>query len=423
MEEISNLPAFNKYFRVISPSEIDINKEDIFYRDKYNDIMNYVRIMLTNYNDLLLNTYLIPKGALLININSGTDIIDFLKLISHNYYLDILELNFSEINKSPEEFLDFFGLFIESFQLKTNKEKELKEKKAKTENYQEIKGEQKEKKLLLINEVNRLQQLLNERSLLKYFLNSCQDKAIYLDFIHSNVLLVWIYYNFNEISEFSNEIFQFFDILINVPLINKAERETVLRNFLEKNPKIVFDINEVITYTENWEIKDILQLLKLGIFKQFLNSDLNETSNEITDILVNLINSAEYIPSLTYQKPIGIEIKNQSEENQLKSSIILNNEDNKLKKINDINTTLEEIRQSNISELMLNQLYENAASKNYTELVLIIDKLKKKEPLEDTERKILGKYPFVLNDAPNRALINLEKAKKKVDQIKQAFTK
>ena len=62
MEEFSILPAFTKYFRVISSSEIEINKEDIFYRDKYNDIMNYVRIMLTNYNDLLLKNYLNPDS-------------------------------------------------------------------------------------------------------------------------------------------------------------------------------------------------------------------------------------------------------------------------------------------------------------------------------------------------------------------------
>ena len=72
---------------------------------------------------------------------------------------------------------------------------------------------------------------------------------------------------------------------------------------------------------------------------------------------------------------------------------------------------------------MLNQLYENAASKNYTELVLIIDKLAKKEPLEENEMKMIAKYPFILNDSPNRAQINLEKAKKRVDLIKQAFGK
>ena len=91
--------------------------------------------------------------------------------------------------------------------------------------------------------------------------------------------------------------------------------------------------------------------------------------------------------------------------------------------ITDVSEIVDHIRQSNTSEFMLNQLYENAASKNYNELVLIIDKLNKNEPLEDNDRKLLAKFPFILNDTPNRAQINLEKAKKRIDQIKQAFGK
>jgi hypothetical protein len=72
---------------------------------------------------------------------------------------------------------------------------------------------------------------------------------------------------------------------------------------------------------------------------------------------------------------------------------------------------------------MLNQLYEDAAFKNYREIILIIDKLDKNEPLEKNDRKLLADYPFILNDPPNMALINLEKAKKRVDRIKQAFGK
>ena len=81
------------------------------------------------------------------------------------------------------------------------------------------------------------------------------------------------------------------------------------------------------------------------------------------------------------------------------------------------------IREMGVSEFMLNQLYENAASKNYNELLIIIDKLNKQEPLEDNERKILARYPFILNDSPNIANLNLEKAKKRVDLLKKAFGK
>ncbi|MFX0058209.1 MAG: hypothetical protein ACFE8J_07905, partial [Candidatus Heimdallarchaeota archaeon] len=80
--EVSN------YYRVICPSDIKISREDIFYRDKFNDIINYLKIMLTNQDDSVIQQYLQTKGKLLINISPGTDIIDFLKLISKNYYLE-----------------------------------------------------------------------------------------------------------------------------------------------------------------------------------------------------------------------------------------------------------------------------------------------------------------------------------------------
>jgi hypothetical protein len=72
---------------------------------------------------------------------------------------------------------------------------------------------------------------------------------------------------------------------------------------------------------------------------------------------------------------------------------------------------------------MLNQLYESAASERYTELLIILDKLNKKENLEENDLRLLSNYSFILNDNPQIAQINLEKAKKRIEQIKQAFGK
>jgi len=185
----------------------------------------------------------------------------------------------------------------------------------------------------------------------------------------------------------------------------------------------VFDITDIVNYTENWEVKDIKQLLKVGIFKHFLNSELNETSNEITDILIDLIESGEYIPysiPLISEKNSNLELNTESHRDR---EIFPVQKVNKIENSENVSNIVNGIRESGISEFMLNQLYENAASKNYTELILIIDKLSKKEQLEDNDMKMLAKYPFILNDSSNRAQINLEKAKKRVDLIKQAFGK
>jgi len=416
MKELNDIPEFSKYFQVISPSEININKEDIFYRDKYNDIINFIKAMLTNHDDPILNGYIEPSGAILINVNPGTDILDYLQLITKNYYLDLIEFNDKEIIKAPNKFLKSFIPIVEAFGKEVEKEDEMEiDTKESDKNN--------EKKLLLINQQKIFKQKFEEENLLEVFLSARQNKSFNFKFVDANVILVWINYDIQDINSISDKLYTTFDLFIKIPLLNKIERQTVLKDFLEKNSKIVFDINEIVNYTENWEVKDIQQLLKVGIFKHFLNSELNETSNEITDVLIDLIVSGEYIPNIV--PPVSnnnskVELNEDYIQNK---QFISHQEPLDIENYKDVSGIVKGIRESNISEFMLNQLYENAASKNYTELVLIIDKLAKKELLEENEMKMIAKYPFILNDSPNRAQINLEKAKKRVDLIKQAFGK
>jgi len=416
MKELNDIPEFSKYFQVISPSEININKEDIFYRDKYNDIINFIKAILTNHDDAILNGYIKPKGAILININPGTDILDYIQLITKNYYLDLIEFNDKEIFKAPNNFLKNFFQILESFGKMVEKEDEFASDK-------EEPNKDNEKKLLLINQKLFFKDKVDEVNLLEEFLNARENKSFDFNFIESNLILVWLNYDIKDINRVSDKIYNTFDLFIKIPLLNKIERETVLKDFLEKNNKIVFDINDIVNYTENWEVKDINQLLKVGIFKHFLNSELNETSNEITDVLIDLIVSGEYIPNIgtrTLNNNLKVELKEDYIQNK---QIVSPQEPVNIENFKNVDGIIKGIRESRISDFMLNQLYENAVSKNYTELILIIDKLVKKEPMEENEMKIIAKYPFILNDAPNRAQINLEKAKKRVDLIKQAFGK
>jgi hypothetical protein len=416
MKNLNDVPEFLKYFQIIKPSSIDINKEEIFYRDKYNDIINYIKAMLTSNEDTFLDGYLTPKGAVLINVNPGTDILDYIKLITKNYYLDLIEFNETEIFKAPNKFLKSFISILEVLGRDTENEDEKEAVKRKSDKIEE-------KKLLLIDQKTLFKQKFEDKSLLEIFLCILQSESFNSNFIDSNIILVWINYDIKDIVSISSKIYTTFDLFIKIPLLNKIERETVLKDFLEKNPKIVFDINDIVNYTENWEVKDINQLLRVGIFKQFLNSELNETSNEITDILIDLIVSGEYIPNTTLLDSRGeskVELNEEVNQNQ---QVISPQESQDFEKAKDITSIINGIRESRASDFMLHQLYEDAASGNYTELTLIIDKLNKKEPLEDNDVKIIAMYPFILNDSPNRAQINLEKAKKRVDLIKQAFGK
>ncbi len=418
MSDLNDNKEYSRYFVSILPPEIDIEKEDIFYRDKYNEIINYFKLILTHSEDLEVYKYVKPKGVLLINVPPGTDIINYLKLICSNYYLEFVELNNLEIFKAPKDFFTNFNDILENFNkdIEIDKLRENEDKKQNLDKDNKI-------KLILINQKSTFNKLFKNESLLSNYINNIQYNQKKKGFINNNLILVWLSYDYEEIVEVSDDLYEFFDLFIKIPLLNKIERETVLRNFSEKNQKIAFDINAIVNYTENWEVQDLTQLLKIGIFKHYLKFEFNDVSNEITDILINLIETGEYISSKTL-----IESKNQKMDiatQEIQSNLSKKPEIDKSQGefIKDQEAIIDEIKNQKVSEFMLNQLYENAASKNYNELLLIIDKLNNKEIIEDNDRKLIAKYPFILNDTPNRAQLNLEKAKKRVDMLRQAFGK
>ena len=251
-------------------------------------------------------------------------------------------------------------------------------------------------------------------------MTSVKDKKM---MIKAGLLFIWINNNIKEIEVNSRLIFEVFDLLIKVPLLDKIERETIFRNFAEKNPKISFEIKTLVEYTDKWEVKDINQLLKIGIFKQFLNSELNDSSNEITDILIDLIESGEYIPSISREQGEQKLLYNDVDENQKVQNKAFKKGKSESSEGTIPTELLNMIKEERYSEFMRDQLYENAVSKNYSELILVIDKLNKQETLEENDRKLIAQYAFILNDSPKMAQINLEKAKKRVDNLKRAFGK
>ena len=154
MSGLNDVHKYSRYFVSFLPSEINIEKDDIFYRDKYNEIINYIKMILTNSEDLEVYKYIKPKGALLINVARGTDIIDYIKLICSNYYLEVIELNNSEIIKTPDDFFYSFNEILENF------EKDKEEDK---------------KKIILINQKYNFNKIFNDKSLLNNFINNVKD--------------------------------------------------------------------------------------------------------------------------------------------------------------------------------------------------------------------------------------------------------
>jgi hypothetical protein len=421
MNDFNRKKNLLKFLNIINPSEINIKKEEIFYREKYKEIINYLKLILTESKDLEIYNYVNPKGFLLIHAHPGIDLLDYLKLICSNFYIHCVQFKESAIAKNPKEFLENFTNIFSYFDeiLKEESSKQNKDRNNEEDDSNEINNQ----KLLVVNQNQRLEQLVGVNNLLQKFLFYYQEEDNLTNILNNNLVIIWINYNYECILDISDQIYKVFDFIIRVPILNKMERQQVFREFMEKNPKISFDINKLVELTKDWEVEEINHLLKTGILKHHINADLNTTSNEITEIIIDLVESGEFVPYVKKRlekkkkEQISLPEGPSTEKDVIEQS---SKEDIPIESKEEI---LNQIKSENYSEFMLNQLYENAASENYNELVLIIDKLDKKEPLEDNDRKLLSKYPFILNNSPSRAQIFLEKAKKRIDMITKSFGK
>ncbi|MHA1476268.1 MAG: hypothetical protein ACTSQ5_13915, partial [Promethearchaeota archaeon] len=96
--------------------------------------------------------------------------------------------------------------------------------------------------------------------------------------------------------------------------------------------------------------------------------------------------------------------------NEIQKSKVINSEPNLLEPENKLNENFE------------NQLYQEAASKNYEDISIILDKIQKGIVLLPFERLKLADNSFILKDDPKKALQKLNKAKIIVDKFKKIIS-
>ena len=413
MKSFNEDDEFSTYFSRAIPSEIKAGDDDIFYREKYHDILNYLKIMLTNNEDTILQQFLRPTGALLVKVNSGTDIMDFLRTITKNYDLELFESEIEivkeSVQKQANEIISNLNTLISiETSLEKGERSEVLESSGKPGSHVN--------KIIIIDQTESLN--VDGNTLLRMFINNQRTSSSHKFLIEKGILLIWLINKIEDVEENSDGIFEIFDLFVNIPLLSDDERELILRNYSENNPAVVFDINAIAEITKGWEVKSILGLIKTGILKHFLNSSLNKKSNEITNSLINLIESKEFIP-LNPVKNINNNSDKAREETAESNRVLVKKESNSETRVSE--AYIGQIRDDRISDFMLKQLYEEAASKNYNEISIILDKLGKKEHLEENERKLLASYSFILNDNPKMAQVHLEKAKKRIDDLINAF--
>lgn len=428
MNEKKSKPGELKHFYKIPTSEISVEEDDIFYRKKYNEIINFFKYLLTIKKSEIDYG---PKGLLLISSPLGTDIIDYIKLISKNYYLDLYQLKPEKALKQKEKFPKQFLVNLENLMIREESkphEKQIEKNGDKKDEQEEqtTEPEKKKKIKLVIVDENIFRDKINkEKYPLEKFISYLKIHGKALDLLRNKVIMVWLNYDASLVSRIGSDLFRFFDLYLKIPRLTVSEQEIILNNFSEQHEKLRLENEQILQYIKRWEVQDIKNLLNVTKFKHQINSDLTEEDGNLTPIIIDLITSGEYFPmSREAHENVFKDKKTKKKRGRNEISDEKDQEsDGKSKKTEESKSYLTQIKQQKHSEFMLNQFYEEAASKNYDDLLLIIEKIKNNEPLGKNARKILGKYPFILNEEPNRAQINLEKAKKRIDQIQKIYEK
>ena len=107
-----NLNNKLEYLIIKNPLDLQIERKDIFYRESYSEIIDYIKFLLS-YEAVSSETKIKKiKGSILIDAPYGSDILGYIKLIAKTFTLKFVKLNFPEIRKSPNDFiLNFPNIF------------------------------------------------------------------------------------------------------------------------------------------------------------------------------------------------------------------------------------------------------------------------------------------------------------------------
>ena len=425
-----NQTDFLKYVHISGPLDLKVKREEVFYRDCFSDIIDYIKFILNPEAFSSKFDFIVIKGSILINSFYGTDVTDYLKLLSKTYTLNHIELNFSEIYKSPDNFITKFPAIIRYLSNKYKDAKKLEE---------DLKEDKKiiERALVYLvviddnEEVFKRTQNGLDYDLFERLYYEMKIGLESLNFIENGIILIGINHNENFLRQSS---LKYFDFYLKIPELTENQRKLILEKLQEKLAENwSIDVNRIATLTEGWEVEDLRNLINIAIIRNA--SKLENSSEDLTELIENIIENGEYLPAhlitsslvrrtskLKNINKIPIQFQNQDQQIAQRGSM-REITDKVVQSEGILQKEIEKIKSQRISDFMVMQLYEEAASEKYTELIILLDKIKKEEPLEDYDKKLIAEYSFILNDPPNIALISLEKAKKRIDNIKKAFGK
>jgi len=195
----------------------------------------------------------------------------------------------------------------------------------------------------------------------------------------------------------------FFDLEVNLQIPDTKFKKFFIESILKDIPNNDVDIEHISLQMKDWNVAAIRKFL-IFAYRYFQINQKDDLTNKIkfnTYFLTDLIENNKINFSKNDPTDRSIAINN---------SKTINSESNLLDPKNKLNENFE------------HQLYQEAASKNYEDLSIILDKIQKGIVLLPFERLKLADNSFILKDDPKKALQKLNKAKIIVDKFKKIIS-
>ena len=202
---------------------------------------------------------------------------------------------------------------------------------------------------------------------------------------------------------FSNDFNNFFDLELNLQIPDTKFKKFFIESILKNIPNTDVDVEHISLQMKDWNVATIRKFL-IYAYRYFQISQKDDLTNKIKF-------NTYFLSGLIENNSVNFRNNNSKDDNNaIQKSKVIKPEPNLLDPEFKLNENFE------------HQLYQEAASKNYEDLCIILDKIQKGIVLLPFERLMLADNSFILKDEPNKALQKLNKAKVIVDKFRKIIS-
>ncbi|MHA1717877.1 MAG: hypothetical protein ACTSXP_19725 [Promethearchaeota archaeon] len=225
----------------------------------------------------------------------------------------------------------------------------------------------------------------------------------------------------DDVSILNSSFLSSMDFILDFQVPTKDERVLFLKMMLEDHEDLKYVI--IANEMKGWTWGDLELFMKRLMLERQLNPDVPISTRFILDIIQGTNNVEKFIP---FWKELGDHkvsdyrfIFNKDSGTVGEQSPGIKKGDDKSSPAAGVGKGSKPIHDSR--DPFIEQLWQDAASRHYKDLLLALDRLEKGTILPE-DRVLFSLYPFILQDEPFDAKRKLEYAKKRIEMVTKIFS-